>query len=54
MKKGSWFVSLTKKLPTADPFYIRDETKRDWECLMSVRMPMSWGLATVNIQRKIK
>lgn len=54
MKKGSWFVTLTKKLPTADPVYVRDEERRDFECVMSVKMRMSWGKATVNIHQKIR
>ena len=53
MKKGSWMITLTKKLPTADPIYERDPSKRTWECVLSLKMVMSWGYATVNIQRKI-
>lgn len=54
MKKGSWMITLTKKLPTADPLYTRDPDFRDWECVLSIKMVMSWGYATVNVQRKIK
>ena len=54
MKKGSWMITLTKKLPTADPLHFRDPNQRDWECLLSIKMVMSWGYATVNVQRKIK
>jgi hypothetical protein len=54
MKKGSWMITLTKKLPTADPLITRDDDKRDWECLLSIKKQMSWGLATVHINRKIK
>ena len=54
MKKGSWMVTLTKKLPSSDPFVVRDDEKRDWECLLSIKRQMSWGLATVHIHRKIK
>ena len=49
MKKGSWMITLTKKLPNADPIHERDPTKRDWECVLSIKMVMSWGYATVNI-----
>lgn len=49
MKKGSWMITLTKKLPSADPIYERDPAKRDWECLLSIKMIMSWGYGTVNI-----
>jgi hypothetical protein len=54
LKKDSWMVTLTKKLPSADPLYVREEEKRDWECLLSIKKLMSWGYATVNIHRKIK
>jgi hypothetical protein len=54
MKKGAWMITLTKKLPSADPTYIKEEEKRDWECLLSIKQSMSWGPATVNIHRKIK
>jgi hypothetical protein len=37
MEKGSWMVTLTKKLPTADPLYCRDEERRDWECVLSIK-----------------
>lgn len=49
MKKGAWMITLTKKLPTADPIYQRDPSKREWECVLSLKMIMSWGYATVNI-----
>jgi hypothetical protein len=49
MKPGSWIITLTKKLPTADPLYTRDAEARDWECLLSIKMTMSWGYATVNV-----
>lgn len=54
MKIGSWMITLTKKLPTADPMHQRNEELRDWECVLSIKMVMSWGYATVNIQRKVK
>lgn len=54
MKKGSWMVTLTKKLPTSDPLMTRDDDKRDWECLLSIKRQMSWGIATVHIHRKTK
>lgn len=37
MKVGSWMVTLTKKLPTSDPLITRDEDKRDWECVLSIK-----------------
>jgi hypothetical protein len=56
MKKGSWMITLTKKLPTADPLHTKmlEEEKREWYCELSVKMIMSWGYATVNLQRKIR
>jgi hypothetical protein len=53
MKKGSFMITLTKKLPSADPYFVKEEAKRDWECLVSIKKFMSWGQATVNIHRKI-
>ncbi len=53
MKPGSFMITLTKKLPTADPYHIRDAAKREWECVYSIKKNMSWGLATVNIQRRL-
>jgi hypothetical protein len=49
MKKGSWMITLTKKLPSADPIHERDPEKRVWECVLSIKMVMSWGYATVNV-----
>jgi hypothetical protein len=53
MKKGAWMITLTKKLPTSDPIYCKAKAVQDWECVLSLKMPMSWGFATVHIQRKI-
>jgi hypothetical protein len=53
MKKGAWMVTLTKKLPNADILQCREIGLLDWECLLSLKMTMSWGYATVNVQRKI-
>ena len=45
MKKGSFFVTLTKELaPRSDV----------WEVLDSTRHRMSWGPATVFVQRKVR
>ena len=57
-------LTLTKKLPTAevedgmfdDLSSIESEftpDKNEWECVMSIKREMSWGMATVHIQRKI-
>ena len=53
MKKGSWFLTLTKKLPCADPNLIEAD-RREWECVFSIKKVMSWGLATVNVHHKVK
>ena len=42
MKRGSFFVSLTKRLPTADFVVLEHEM-----------LNMSWGEATVYIMQKI-
>mmetsp|Transcript_15700 Transcript_15700/g.14209 ORF Transcript_15700/g.14209 Transcript_15700/m.14209 type:complete len:101 (-) Transcript_15700:41-343(-) len=42
MKKGSFFISLTKRLPIAD-----------FEVLECDLHPMSWGSATIFIMQKI-
>ena len=47
LKKGTWLFTLTKKLPTAE------SEDPEWECVMSIKREMSWGQATVHIQRKI-
>lgn len=49
MKAGSWFITLTKKLPTADPLFTRDDEKRDWDIILSLKLTMSWGPATIHI-----
>lgn len=54
MKKGSWIITLTKRLPTSDIKIVRNEKRREWDLVYSVKRHMSWGLATVNIHRKIK
>ena len=51
MKKGSWIITTTKKLPGCDSLITDD---RAWECVLCIKMKMSWGFCTVNIQRKIK
>jgi len=66
LKKGSWMFTLTKRLPSAEEDMMVDENgdlvsvnsdsvaSSDWECVMSIKRQMSWGQATVHIQRKIK
>ena len=55
MRVGTWLVSLTELLPTARMAEDSDDegAPHEWTCVLSLKMPMSWGLATVNVQRKI-
>ena len=47
-------MTLTKRLPSADASLITKEGDlRDWDCVISIKLKMSWGLATVNVHRKI-
>jgi len=48
LKKGTWILTLTKKLPQPEEI-----NTPIFECVMSIKRQMSWGLATVHIQRKI-
>ena len=43
MKIGSWLLSVSKQLPEAN----------HWTCVLSVKLPMSWGDATVFVHKKI-
>ena len=55
LKKGSWFITLTKRIPTSDESLKTEEKDdRDWDCVLSIKLQMSWGLATLNIHQKIK
>lgn len=53
-KVGTWFITLTKRLPTSDSNIVSDENRRDWEWVYSIKKEMSWGLATIHIHRKVK
>jgi hypothetical protein len=52
LKKGTWMLTLTKKLPSCESGWIEGKPA-EWECVLSVKKAMSWGLATVHLQRKI-
>jgi hypothetical protein len=67
LKKGSWMFTLTKKFPSAEDDYLevgeegdatslsdRSAIPNEWESVMSIKREMSWGMATVHIQRKIR
>ena len=51
MKKGSWMITTTKKLPGCDSMI---QEGKAWECALCIKMKMSWGFCTVNIHRKIE
>ena len=48
---------MTKKIPSnLEDEESAEETgeSSDWECVMSIKREMSWGLATVHLQRKVR
>ena len=54
LKKGSWMFTLTKRLPSSEPEYYEDpKSMMEWECVISIKREMSWGLATIHVHRKI-
>ena len=53
-KKGTWFVTMSKRLPHAEKIN-ENETPSNalhWEFILAIKLQMSWGKATVNLQRK--
>lgn len=53
-KKGTFFVTMSKRLPHAekqDPDL--PNPNLHWEFILAIKLKMSWGMATVNVQRKI-
>ena len=44
MKRGSWVVTFTKRLPDFDT----------WDAFKTIKKPMTWGMVTVNIHLKVK
>ena len=53
-KKGSWFITMSKRLPHAEKYNPLDTSKGElhWEVILAIKLKMSWGQATVNLQRK--
>ena len=47
MKKGSYLISLTERLPTVN------NTVREWDPILTVKLPMSWGLTTIHVHKKL-
>ena len=37
MKVGSFMITLTKKLPTSDQLITKDTSKRNWDCVYSIK-----------------
>ena len=37
LKKGSFMITLTKKLPTSDPLVVKEASNRDWDCVYSIK-----------------
>ncbi len=50
MKIGSWFLTLTKKLPVVTP----EEVDNSFQWVLSIKKNMSWGQATVNVHHKVR
>ena len=64
LKKGTWIFTTTKMLPPnvgldqefqneEESYFVKDGETPIFECVMSAKRKMSWGLGTVHIQRKI-
>ena len=53
-KKGTFFVTMSKRLPHAEKIGANDGAREDlhWEFILAIKLQMSWGKATVNLQRK--
>ena len=54
-KRGTWFVTMSKRLPHAERVPRDGEPPEGlhWEFILAIKLQMSWGKATVNVQRKI-
>ena len=55
-KKGTWFMTMSKRLPHSDKVLPFEEPRTEpfhWERILAVELLMSWGNATVNLQKKI-
>ena len=54
-KKGTFFLTMSKKLPYAEVVSEGNTPKESlqWEHVHAIKLQMSWGKATINIQRKL-
>ena len=50
-KKGSWFMTMSKRLPGAENIDDENPARDDihWEFILAIKLVMSWGKATVNL-----
>ena len=55
VKKGTWFVTMSKRLPHAEKISEENPASEGlhWEFILSIKLEMSWGKGSVNLQRKI-
>lgn len=53
-KKGTWFMTMTKRLPHAETINEENPARDDiyWEHILAIKLTMSWGKSTVNLHRK--
>ena len=53
-QKGSWFVTMSKRLPHAEVVNEENPARDDihWQFILAIKLQMSWGKATVNLHRK--
>ena len=53
-KKGSWFVTMSKRLPNAEKINPGEIPRENlhWEFILAIKLQMSWGKATVNLHKK--
>ena len=53
-KKGSWFLNTSNRLPHAETINAENAERDDihWEFILAIKLTMSWGKATLYLQRK--
>ena len=54
-KKGTWFLTTSRTLASGDSVDADSPAPVDdphWEFVLSLMLPMSWGPATLYLQRK--
>ena len=53
-KKGSWFMTTSKRFHHSEKIDDDNPARDDmhWEFILSIKIVMSWGPATVNLHRK--